>query len=468
MIRHIFLDKCNTIIENSEYNTGLNPIVELNVGNILTRILLHFDISDIQNDVENGVLNTKTLKHVLKMTNCGNINLPAINDSIFSDYGIKKRASSFDIIAFRLPFEWDEGRGFDYNGDYVKETKKHTSVEGSNWYNAKTGVEWDEYGVYFQRTLMDDYNNNFGINDDGIVIGFQHFDNGSENLEIDITNYVNNILNKKYKNYGIGLAFSPIYENETLENKFVAFFSNHTNTFFNPYLEVINNDIVLDNRANFHLGFENKLYLFVNDNGEYVNLDKLPICTINDKTYEVKQSGKGIYYVDVLFKKNEIEPNVILTDIWSNLTLNGNELDDVEMEFLVLPTENKVVIGKPYVLEKKIYPQLHNINDCEKIKKGDVREVVIDFIEEYSYGTISIPTYAEYRIYVKEGEREIDVFDYHPIERKYDKHMFILNTNDFIPNTYYIDIKITQGRNIKHFNNVIQFTIVNNVTNIIK
>ena len=53
MIRHIFLDKCNTIIENSEYNTGLNPIVELNVGNILTRILLHFDISDIQNDVEN-------------------------------------------------------------------------------------------------------------------------------------------------------------------------------------------------------------------------------------------------------------------------------------------------------------------------------------------------------------------------------------------------------------------------------
>lgn len=468
MIRHIFFDKCNTIIENSEYNTGANPVAELNVGDTLTRILLHFDLEEIKKDIESGVLDVKNLKHILKMTNCGSINLPAINDEIICDCSSKKRASSFDIIAFRMPFDWDEGRGFHYHGDFVKETKYVTSTDGSNWFFAKNGVEWDEYGVYFQRTLLEDYETNFGVNDDGIIIGIQHFDTGAENLEIDITNYINNVLNGKYKNYGIGLAFTPIYENETIENKFISFFTNHTNTFFLPYIEIINNDIIVDNRANFHIGVKNKLYFFVSDNGEYINLDEKPVCTINDKTYEVKQSSVGVYYIEIQLNKDEVEPETILTDIWSNIKINGNELDDVEMEFVVLPIENKIMLGKHKSIESNSYPQLYNINDCEKIKRGDIREVTVDFIEEFSHGKKTIPTYAEYRIYVKEGNREIDVFKFHPLECRFDKHMFILNTNDLVPNTYYIDIKVTQGRNVKHYNNITKFIIVSNVTNYIK
>lgn len=465
MIRHIFLDKCNTIFEDSDYNTGYNPVAELNVGGTISRILLHFNTDEIEKEFGKDNFN---LKHTLKMTNCGSINLPAINDDIFSDCSIKKRAASFDIIAFKIPFEWDGGRGFHYYGDEVKETKKVLSTEGSSWYNAKTGVEWDEYGVYLNRTLLEEYNNNYGINENSFIIGKQHFDTGTENLEMDITKYVNDVLNGKCKNYGIGLAFAPLYENETSENKYIGFFTNHTNTFFTPYIETVSNNNVIDNRTNFHLGVKNKLYFFVSDNGNYINLDELPICMIEGKEYEVKHHSTGIYYVEVFFDKNEIQPETILTDTWSNLKLNDIMLDDVEMDFVVLPIEGKITLGKNKKLEYNIYPQISNLNDSENIKKGDIREVQVDFVKEFSYGKTEIPSLAEYRIYVKEGDREINVFPYQVIERRYDNHTFIINTNDLIPNTYHIDIRITQGRNIKYYNNISHFTIVNNVTKYIK
>lgn len=460
MIRHIFLDKCNTIIEDSEYNTGCNPVAELNVGNNVSRILTHFNIDEIKKEPNN-----EHTKYFLKMTNCGGINLPTINEELFNNCILKKRASSFDIIAFRIPSEWDEGRGFDYNGDVVKGPNQVLTTEGSNWYYSKTGIEWDEYGVYRNRTLLEDYNNKFGVNKNSVIIGVQHFDNGAENLNIDITTYVNDVLNGKIENNGIGLAFAPFYENEMAENRFITFFTNHTNTFFLPYVEIINKDVISDNRANFHIGVKNKLYFFVSDNGAYMDLDEMPICTINDKVYDVKKFSPGVYYVEVEFNKNDVEANTILSDIWSNIKINGNEIDDVEMEFVVLPIESKITLGKHNTFESNIYPQLYNINDCEKIKIGDIREVMVDFIEEYSYGKKCIPTSSEYRIYVKEGDREIDIFPYQAIERRYDQHMFIINTNDLIPNTYYIDVKVARGRDVKHYNNILKFIIVNNVTN---
>ena len=32
MLKHTFLDKCSTIYKDSEINTGLNPVMELNYG----------------------------------------------------------------------------------------------------------------------------------------------------------------------------------------------------------------------------------------------------------------------------------------------------------------------------------------------------------------------------------------------------------------------------------------------------
>ena len=76
-----------------------------------------------------------------------------------------------------------------------------------------------------------------------------------------------------------------------------------------------------------------------------------------------------------------MEPNTILYDTWSNIVLNGEKIDDVEMEFVVLLWKNdnwlKVTIGTEYV------PQLSGINYERKMgENNDIREVVVDFIEE--------------------------------------------------------------------------------------
>ena len=40
MIKHTFFTKCNTIIKGSNNNTGLNPVAELNAGDITSRVLI--------------------------------------------------------------------------------------------------------------------------------------------------------------------------------------------------------------------------------------------------------------------------------------------------------------------------------------------------------------------------------------------------------------------------------------------
>lgn len=446
MILHTLINKCNTIIKDSEINTGLNPVAELNIGSNITRILLNFNTEDLKNKIKNGEINTKNLTHKLKMTNCGNINLPLVEDDFFNGCNNKKRAISFDIIAFKLPMEWDEGRGYDYHGDNVKENHKFISKDGSNWFQAKNNVKWNIEGIY----------------SDDLIIGSQHFDYGIENLNIDITDYINKVLNEEENFYGIGLKIS--IENNK-DDRFISFFTNHTNTFFHPYLETTDNNIILDNRYNFHLNVKNKLYLFVSDNGEYINLDKLPTCTIDDIEYDVKQGGKGVYYIELMLKKGDVEPETILYDKWSNLLLNGEEINDIEMEFVVLPFEDKISIGKVNNRHNNIIPQLSGINDNEIIKIGDIREILVEFIEEYSYGSKSIPTSSEYRIYVKENDREIDVYPFQPIERRSQEHSFLIDTNELIPNIYHVDIKIKQGRNIRIYDNILKFKITDNVTN---
>jgi hypothetical protein len=463
MIRHIFFDKCNTIIENSEYNTGYNPVAEINAGNLNTRALFHFNLDEIQKYVNEGIINVNNLVHKIKMTNCGSINLPAINREVGTNCSTKKRAASIDVIAFKIPLKWDAGRGFDYEGDFVKESHRITSTDGCSWFQARNNLEWDEYGIYSDDTLYQAFIDKFENNKDTVIIGMQHFDDGTENFEIDVTEYVNNVLLGKEENNGIGLCFSP-HHNIT-DDIFISFFTHHTNTCFLPYLEIINTEDIIDDRVNFFIGKTNKLYFFVSDNGKPINLDETPVCTIEDKVYEVKQNGVGVYYVEVYFDKSEIEPDTILVDTWSNLILNGEHLDNVEMEFLVQKIENKINLGKFKNKETNIYPQLSGIHTKEKIKIGDIREIEVDFIEEYSYGKKNTPTLAEYRIYIKEGDREIDIFPYQIIERYYDKNLFVINTNDLVPNTYHIDIKITQGRNIKIHNNILEFTIISNVTN---
>ena len=471
MINKTYISKSTTIVKNSEYNFGLNPISEINYGDIISRALIYFDIDKIKGKILDKTYNdVSKLKHILKLTNCGSIDQRHINDKIIASdlNGIKERATSFDVILFTIPQKWDAGRGFDYGSEIWLNGKATYSKHGCNWFQASDGYYWPEDGIYSNTTLAQEYDK-YSNNEDSIIIGRQHFDYGNENFEIDITNVVNKFINGEIENYGIGIAFSPLLEESNPNiTQYIGFFNNNTNTFFEPYLETIYDEYISDDRASFYLNKQNKLYLYSFVNGELSNLDQLPICKINDKIYDVKQSTKGIYYIDILLTSNEIEPNTILYDEWSNLYYNGAQLDDVEMEFVVLPSNNYFNIGNIVQKPQKLLPILYGINDNEELTVNEKRIVTVEYMIPYVSNQKKIIDNSEYRVYTKDGNREIEVIPFTPIEKMYLYNYFIIDTSDFIPNIYYVDIKINYMGQIIKYEEKLKFRISNIINDLKK
>lgn len=472
MIRHFFLDKTNTIINNTKRNMGLNPILSVSYGANIMRGLIHFDINEIKALIEDKTFaNIEKLHFTLKMTNCFSVAGNVYNADFIENK--HKRASSFELILFKLPCDFDAGRGFDLVNDFWFENDKNISYDGSSWYFSKTLIPWIDYntqydpekdkgGIYSQEHLEAEYNK-FKEGKESIIVGSQYFDFGNENLSIDITSYVLNAI-KTNKNYGLCLAFAPHYENnvsEILEN--VNFFTDHTNTFFHPFVETIYEEYIDDNRNNFTNSLNDKLYLTVYNDGILTNLDNIPTCFINDIEVEVKQASKGVYYAINYASKDSIYEDTVCYDKWSKMSLNGENIDDVELEFFVNKKNKRINIGNTNKIE--IVPSIYGINDGEDINQNEIREVIVDFKEKYSNENHFLLSKCEYRLYVKDGDREIDVIEYQPIETINSMNFINIYTMDLLPNKYYLDIKIYNGREKRTFKNVLYFNIVNNVSN---
>lgn len=489
MKRHFFLDKTNSIIYGSRANVGLNPILKLNYGKDISRGLIHFNIEEIKKLYKDNEINDKITFH-LKMTNCFSVDgVPYEKILTSAGNSFAKRASSFTLMLFRLPQDFDEGRGFDFDSDFwIGENKSH-SEEGSSWYFAQTGIPWQyeknkvnfysglswgtlirdanlKGGIYSQNTLKSAYENYVANGKDDIIIGMQHFDFGGENLDIDITSYVKEILADKSPNYGLGLAFIPSLENTKTEfSQYVGFFTDNTNTFFHPYVEMYCHNEIHDDRDNFCIGKDNNILLYANLNGEAINLDNIPTCTISNNIGEVKVQciRKGVYCATIpksLLK--EISPKTIIYDTWTNLSYNGDNIDDVEMETEV--KSNMLQIGNKITNLSNAFPLISGIHDNENLNRDETRDIQIDFCEKYDKMRKISVSNCEYRIYVKDGSREMDVFDFTPIEHGFLKDFFTIYTQDMIPNKYFIDIRIKDKNNIKYFKDVLHFNIVSNVT----
>ena len=484
MIRHFFLDKTNTIIQGSEQNMGLNPVLHIGYGKQLMRGLLHFDECEIRSLIEDKTFaNEEKLRFTLKMTNYFSIDgIPYENPLVHSFSGPTKRAASFDLVLFKLPCDFDEGRGFDFVSDFWVKNNKSFSKEGSNWYFCKSGILWDSErkdddgeiiipdvenihgGIYPFSFLTDEYQK-FLNGEDSIIIASQHFDFGDENLSMDITNYVLECT-KTGINNGLCLAFSPFYEEkETDMEQYVGFVDDNTNTFFHPYVEAEYSDFINDDRESFTIGRSNNLFLYVSDNGEPANLDTLPSCDIDGvPATSVRQVTKGVYCAEIDANSLPLEEGAIYYDRWSQIALNGRVENDVELEFSTRPKSYKTRIGSDSSVKRNLVPSLYGINDSEKLHRGEVREVVVDFRQEYDAEKKFLVDSAEYRLYVKDGNREVEIIKYHPVEKAFLNNFFLIYAEDLIPNAYYVDIRVKLGRETKYFKERLRFKVVSDVT----
>lgn len=510
MVRHIFLDKTNTITRGSLWNTGLNPILEINYGKELSRGLIHFDVNEIGALIADGTFSDPSkLTCTLKMTNCASVDgLPYDKEIHHRASEPVERASSFDLVLYKLPQDFDAGKGFDYAYDFWVNANHSRAYRNmaSNWFYAERGRCWKvdsdkmipddtgrlildenhptyfyqyvesggteyrvrvdiEGGVYSHEELVEEYNKYLSGGTDSIVVGVQHFDFGAENLEIDVTKYVLDSL-ASGKNYGLLLAYVPNLERIVLnKQQYVSFFTDLTNTFFHPYVECKYCDPIADDRANFCLGRKNRLYLYSSVEGEPVSLDEGIKCTIDGKEYEVKPGGKGAYYVEFVPDPSDFEAETIHYDVWSNLALNEEPIAEVEQEFAVNEASNFLSIGSKSAAPDRTVPQISGIDDAEELERGEIREIVVDFRKEYTTNRKQLLDRAEWRLYVKDANRELDVIDYQPVERAFLNNFFIINTEDLIPNDYFVDIKVMNGRETRYYKKVLRFRVVSNVTN---
>lgn len=481
MVTRTFVSKTNTILNGSKDNFGLNPICALNYGRYHSRVLLYFDEKKLKKLYEDGVYEKGQVTHRLRMFNCGSWDPLKFMEKkeigkVLSEE--EKRAASFDVILFKLPRKFDAGVGFDNSTDVWFVGYNSVSKDGSTWYKSENGIEWDTPGVYTPEFLWREYEK-WGNGEESVVVGRQHFDYGNENLDIDITNYVESILEGE-NNYGLGMAFSPRLElSKEYSINYITFFTPHTNTFFEPYIETRTNFKINDDRYKFYVGKTNRLYFYAVLGGVFTDLDELPVCTIEGVEYPVKRATTGVYYAEVKLGKKkkqgyddcdnpidvyETRSESVLYDTWSNLKYNGEDIDDVELDFHVMPASQYMNLGGEIESAKDLMPTISGMNDDEKVYQGDKRELDVVFRVQYSAKEYELADNAYYRIYVKDGTREIDVIDWDPINVLGRKNMFSINTAELVPYDYYVDIKLELGRETRIYKNKLHFKVVSNVS----
>jgi hypothetical protein len=428
-----YFEKNNTIIKNSQVNTAKNPTTEIFYGSSFSKFLFKVDFTELKNKIENSeyILNSNT-RHTLHLTNC------IFGDETF--LGAKRgtgreRTNSFDLIVFKVPEFWDEGLGFDYeDGGYDFTTGNKTfDQRPSNWFNRTTLQEWSSEGVYSTSPN---------------IITTIHFDNGNEDINVDITDYVNDILDGE-TNHGLGLAFALLYEDLSPEvDQSVSFFTKYTQTFFEPYVETFFDDMIQDNRLNFIEKAQQNLYLYVTKGTNFYNLDTLPTVDILDSTntpiagltgLTTTHVKKGVYKVTFGIDGVLCDGKRFFFDKWKGLSLNGVSISNVIQKFIPYPYTSLFTVGENQTELQRYSIQYFGIKQGEKVKRGDKRKVVVTF-RSIDYPKTQLFDDVYYRMFIKEGRTDVIVHDWTKLDTT-NENSFTLDTSIYVPREYFIELK---------------------------
>ena len=285
---------------------------------------------------------------------------------------------------------------------------------------------------------------------------------------MDITNYVNGIIVSGNTNHGLGLAFAVAYQDLTPDvDQSVAFFTKYTQTFFEPYLESYFDDRIDDNRHNFTEKIYQNLYLYVTNNGNFYDLDDEPTVDILDSsstevlgltdltTTKVK---KGIYKVRFAIDGESIDGKRFFYDKWKGLTIDGVSVSNVTQKFIPKPFTNSFTIGENQTELERYSVQFFGIKMSEKIKRGELRKVVVTFRSINTPKTVLLSN-AYYRLFIKEGLTQVNIHDWTQIDVT-NENSFVFDTSMYIPREYFLEIKGKTHTEEIFYNETIEFEIV--------
>lgn len=388
----IYPSKSNTIASGvySIYNSGQNSVCDLWYGgggtdtaierrNSISRHIMKFDLSELSTKFANKEINEDlVVSYRLKMTNA----IPG--DRILEpeyEYDVldKRISASYDLIVFPINKDWDEGRGYDlFRENYWVKQKGNPLITGySNWNSATLTTDWDEPGVYTNPTAS-------------TAVTFystQHFDIGNEDIDMDITDIVNDWLSGGTENNGIGIAYRRDYELMSTDTRYIAsFFTEKTNSFNKPYIEVVYSQSFQDDRLQVTNNRTSRLFLYTFSGNNAVNyysagtVDIKTMANVNVVTgLTPTQLETGVYYVDVLM--NSATRGQQYKDVWNNVTfVPGVDQQSIEQNFTI--RDNFYLNNVPQVNDYSI--SVYGLGNNSILSIGETHKVFVDLRVNYS------------------------------------------------------------------------------------
>jgi len=448
--RSYFL-KNATLIENNYSNNSQNPVTEISYGTFdknVSRYIFDVDLNQIKNRINEGAINPNNItKHYLCLTNTIKYSPQYIGKNSYTS--AIKRASSFNLELFNISENWDEGSGYDFEY-YEKELPTFPVIEQQavNWYERKNNVEWFNVGVYDSGSTQ--------------IISSQRFEKGNENIKIDITDYINQRLSLTGltgttvtgDSFGLGIKFTDDFERlETEIRQAVAFHAKNTNTFYEPYIETIIDDPIMDDRNYFYLNKINYLYLYINTSNliKTVNISHVNIYDYQDNLIDVLSGNtiievnKGVYKLQYFVDSNEYPDGVLFKDQWIG-TINGREFNHTG-DFYLIPENNYLNFDNLNQINLDNYHfNFYGISHNEKLKGNNIRKIKLSIKELYPNQNNFIPLDIKYRIFTVIGNNyELDIIPITNVNRKNSGYEFNLDTSWLIPQDYYLQIILSDG-----------------------
>jgi len=199
-----------TEVTETDQNFGQDQILELkkNFFNLSfdyqTRALIQFDLTAVSKSVA-----------------AGDITDPTYYLRLYEAQGNQELSTEYKLAAFPLSQSWDEGIG--KFGDSPKVT------DGVSWDNrdnkrGATATTWEQSGTSY-------------ISSSGNLAS-QSFSYSSPDINMNVTDIVNNWLDDTNNNHGFLLRYSGSQETDSTTFGQLKFFSSNTNTIYAPKLEV--------------------------------------------------------------------------------------------------------------------------------------------------------------------------------------------------------------------------------------
>lgn len=427
-IYRTYFTKNNTIVKGNHMNFGHNPITEISYGytNNISRFLFDIDIQSLREYMnKNGYNNNSIVSHKLVLYNTIN----QVDSTPFFADKTTQRCSSFNLELYSVSEDWDEGNGYKF---YYDENSLYKTVVGyNNWYKANTTDNWNTEGVV-------------GVGN--IPISIQSFENGGENVEMDITNYINSILINNSNHNGFILKFSDEFEAlSTSLRQAVAFHTKYTHTFFEPHIETTFNDSVFEDRNNFYMDEDNQLYFIYNDKFKNVVVNSVDIYDNNDALVStitnIDTISNNIFKIDYNVSSVNTPDMVMFNDVW-NINIDGVN-KEVTQKFVIKEKNN--VFSKRSILDPNNYNVLiSGVKSNEKITYKSNRLINFDIRKMY-HDDVDVELYIN--LYIKlSNENIIPIITLDRVNKKSNIFWYNLDMEWLKPHNYIMDVIISDKK----------------------